>query len=146
MSHYPYSSEYLPAAPTVTSSTECGAKPLSRVTASAATTWKGVQVLRFSPLADLSSRRAGFRTGQLPLHVWHAESQGVCILRVSTGGLQGGHIGLPNLFGFFAPHPQQVGESNTLTLRNPKEPILMALTALMALMAQWSSNKAVPEK
>jgi hypothetical protein len=26
------------------------------------------------------------------------------------------------LFGFFAPYPQQVGESNTLTTRNPKEP------------------------
>jgi len=25
------------------------------------------------------------------------------------------------LFGFFAPHPQQVGESNILTTRNPEE-------------------------
>ena len=44
------------------------------------------------------------------------------LCRVS-GGLHGGHIGLPNLFGFFAPRPQQVGESNTLTLRDPKEPL-----------------------
>jgi len=27
-----------------------------------------------------------------------------------------------DLFGFFAPRPQQAGESNTLALRNPKEP------------------------
>ncbi len=45
------------------------------------------------------------------------------VYRVS-GSLQSGHIGLPNLFGFFALYPQQVGESNTLTLRNPKEPDL----------------------
>ncbi len=41
-----------------------------------------------------------------------------------SGSLQGGHIGLPNLFGFFALYPQQVGESSTLTLRNPKEPTI----------------------
>ncbi|MDY7077547.1 MAG: hypothetical protein SXV54_11560 [Chloroflexota bacterium] len=26
------------------------------------------------------------------------------------------------MFGFFAPYPQQVGESNALTPRNPREP------------------------
>ena len=31
-----------------------------------------------------------------------------------------------DLFGFFALHPQQVGDSNTLTPRNPKEPLYHA--------------------
>ena len=40
-------------------------------------------------------------------------------------------IRVPNLFGFFAqthsdaPRPQQVGDSNALTPRNPKEPTLL---------------------
>jgi hypothetical protein len=42
-------------------------------------------------------------------------------IRVS-GSLRGWYSGVPNLFGFFACHPQQVGESDTLTTRNPKEP------------------------
>ena len=39
-----------------------------------------------------------------------------------SGSLHGGYSGILNLFGFFACCPQQVGESNTLTRRNPKEP------------------------
>ena len=35
---------------------------------------------------------------------------------------RGQGIGLPNLLGVFAPRPQQVGESDTSTTRNPRDP------------------------
>ena len=46
------------------------------------------------------------------------------------------------MFGLFAPHPQQVGESNTLTLRNPKEPKVLnvafaPLDLLVAVVAPY---------
>ncbi len=52
----------------------------------------------------------------------------------------------PELFGFFArthsdaPHPQQVGESNTLTLRNPKEPFYFVLYTFDRMdYVEWAS-------